>query len=302
MKSILFFFLLLFGMGINLWSQKKPEVAETTFQYQDKKLEGFKTSIPEAKPDQVEKNWIKTIERGTRSKVDLNNTYNMSLMEARIKDVSDSVVDVFSKIEASDSMVYLYSSFVMNDVYIKSSSYSAETALVKDFLFQFAKEQYEEAIKEELKVEETKLKDLEKELDRTVKDKEKMEKDIAGYNSDILEAKNEIMNLEHSLEMTQESLNNQKVNVNSISKTDKEARKAAESTLKGHERDKKKIYRDIEKLQKDIVDYENRIQQNRIDIQSNMTQQVNLTDQINAQSEVVQAIELKLSNLKDMRL
>lgn len=302
MKSIIIPVFLVIGLGINLSAQQKPEVIETAFQYQDKKAEGFKTSIPEVKPDDVEANWIKTIEKGTRSKVNSKSSYNMSLMEAKIKDVSDSVINVYSKIEASDSMVYLYSAFTMNDDYIQSSNYSAETALVKAFLFDFAKEQYEEAIEEELKVEENYLKELEKSLNRAVKDKEKMEKDIAGYNNYILETKNEIMSLENSLEMTQESIGSQKVTVNSIPKSDKESRKEARKTLRSYESDKKKIYRSIEKLNKVIVGHENDIQQNRINIQANLKQQSELARQIQEQALVVSAVETKLINIKDMEL
>ncbi|MGC9344996.1 MAG: hypothetical protein ACP5E3_19990, partial [Bacteroidales bacterium] len=79
MKSIILPVFFILGFSLNISAQQKPEVIETAFQYQDKKAEGFKTSIPEVKPDDVEANWIKTIEKGTRSKVNLKSSYNMSL-------------------------------------------------------------------------------------------------------------------------------------------------------------------------------------------------------------------------------
>jgi hypothetical protein len=305
MKRFLSLFLItmisgIFSMG---FSQIKPEVSETQISYQGSKINGFISSIPYAKPDDVKKAWIKTIEKGTKSKVKENGSYDISIADAELDDITDSLLNVYSMIETKDTMIYLHAAFEIGyDEYISSSSYSSEAQLVRLFLFEFAKEQYVEVIEEEFKEEEKKLKGLEKELNQLVRDKVKLEKSIEDFNNDILVANDEIRGFEYDSQVKQNEINEQKVKVGSISPSNKEALKEAESFLKDLEKEKKRIFRSIEKNQKDIVGYNSKINQAKLDIQTNINEQSKKRNEIQKQISVVGEVEARLVRLISMDL
>lgn len=303
MKKTAFILSIFFFFGLSSYSQVKPEVKEGTISFQGKSYKGYTTSIPYATPDKVLKAWTKTLEKGTRSKVVNENTYEASIVGAALDDITDSLLNVYSYIESKESATLLHAAFETGpDLFISSDALSAESRLAQLFLFEFARENYAEVIEEEVKAEEKILKDMEKDLNQLVREKIRMEKAIENYNSDILVSEDKIKGLEHDLEMKQEEINKQKQKVAQTPTTNKDLMKEEKSTLKGLERDKQKIFNQIEREQKSIVKSKSDIQQNELDIITNIAEQERQRESIELQKIVVQKVEEKLLNLISMEL
>lgn len=290
-------------LPVLVFSQVKPVVIESTIDYQSGKLDGFIVSISEVKPDDVQKAWVKTLEKGTRSRADVFETYNISIIDAELDDISDSTLNAYSTIKAIDTLVILNVAFeIAPNEYISSSNYRSEAALTKLFLFDFARKQYMEVLKEKLKEEEKELKSLERDMNKAERDKEKMEKDIVAYDNDILQAEESIMDLEYDLDKKQEEIVAQKEKVSIISPSNEEFKKEAEDVLKDLEKDRKKIFRDIEKNKKDIVKFNSKIQKTELDIAENISEQEIIRQMISEQQIDVSKAEKKLRMVEEMEL
>lgn len=303
MKKIYFFFLFLAFYAFSIQGQVKPVIDESSFKFQGDMVDGFTITIPYDKPDDVQKAWIKTIEKGSKQKAVVSGSSEIAIEQALLKAISDSTINIYSKIESTDTAVYLYSAFKMySGDFIQSGTFSSEATRARVFLFDFAKSQYSETLKEEGKAEEGKLKDLEKELKKMINDKDGMEKKIAKYNNDILRAEDEISEYEHDLGIKQDELGDQKRGLASIPSANTEAVKEQKAAVKSVEKDKKKIYRSIKRNQKKIVGYKNKIQQLEMNIQTNLLDQEKQRERIIKQSGEVQKASARMETLKIMRL
>lgn len=303
MKKNYFSFLFLAFYAFSIQGQVKPAIDESSFKFQGDKVEGFTTTIPYVNPDDVQKSWIKAIQKGSKQKAVVSGSSEISIDQALLKAISDSTLNIYSKIESTDTAVYLFSAFKMySGDFIQPGTFSSEATLARKFLFDFAKSQYSETLKDELKTEESKLKDLEKELKKMIKDKDGMEKEIAKYNNDILRAQDEISGYEHDLGLKQDELGDQKRGLAAIPAANTEAVKEQKAALKSVEKDKKKIYRSIKKNQKKIVGYNNKIQQLEMNIQTNLGDQEKQRERIIEQSGVVQKASARMETLKNMKL
>jgi len=85
------------------------------------------------------------------------------------------------------------------DQYIERVTGEAELAKAKTFLFDFAKKQYIDLVTEQVKAEENKLKDLERELGSLEKDQTGMEKSIRSNNRLISYEKEKLIELNNEL-------------------------------------------------------------------------------------------------------
>lgn len=296
-------FLFTFFTGFHASGQIRPQVREAELKINGSSMNGFIVSVPYVKPDEVKKDWIRLIEKGTKSKVELYENSEILLNGANLKDISDSSMNIYSKVVSNDTASFLQAAFEIKDFgFINSGEYSTEATLIRTMMFNFARDEYSDVVEDELKSEEKTLKDLEKELDKTIQEKDKMEKEIIKYESDIMVTKDKILNLEYDLKTQQQAINDQKTTVSKISKDNKDEKKTQEEVLKDLEKEKKRIFKDIENGQKDIVEYNSKIQENKLDIIGNLSDQETLREKISGQEKIVEQIAAELKTLKDMQL
>src|SRR4030042_3979133 len=161
-----------------LHAQKPIVISEDSIPFGISKYPGFSVTIPEVDFELVQKNWIKEVETGTKSNV-VNENQELSIFGALIKDLSENPINVYSKITDRDTLVEILVSIELKkDQYIGSQPGDPSLITAKAYLKDFAKEQYINLIKEELQVEERKLKDLQNELNVLKNSKSRMEKTI----------------------------------------------------------------------------------------------------------------------------
>ena len=185
MKSIRLIIILTLISCVWVNAQKPIITSEDSIKIGNSMLPAISVLIPEVKYDKVLKNWTKQLETGTKSKL-MSERGEMTILGANIKSITPNAINIYSVLSDRDSALYLAASFELKkDMYIDRSSGETELSKAKEFIFEFAKQEYIDLASEELKSEENKLKDLEKELGSLEKSQSGMEKSIRKNNRTI---------------------------------------------------------------------------------------------------------------------
>ena len=100
-RSYLILCLALLVAAPGLFGQKPIKVLEDSVQFGNYIYPGFNVTIPEAGYDKILKDWTKTQENGTKSKVQTENG-EMTIFGAIIKEVSPAPVNIYSRIMNED--------------------------------------------------------------------------------------------------------------------------------------------------------------------------------------------------------
>src|SRR5512133_3761100 len=87
---------------IGSMAQKPIEVSEDTLKFGNSSMPAFSVTIPEADYDKTMKEWTKTLQSGTKSKIVSDNKKEMSIFGERIKQISDNPVNIYSKLDNKD--------------------------------------------------------------------------------------------------------------------------------------------------------------------------------------------------------
>lgn len=297
MKSIKSLFLLTFLLMSGLLTAQKPILlTEDSVSFSNGKYPGFRVIIPEVSYDRVEKNWIKEMQSGTKSKVVVENGL-MSIFGAYLKSVSPTPINVYSRLTDQDSALCLMASMELKkDVYIEKANGETELAAARAFLKQFAKEQYLDFVKDELTMEEKKLKDLNGELSSLQNNKSRMQKSIQSNNTTIKTEQDNIV-----LQNTEISKLTMEIQTQSEQLTSMEEGAAKEEKagyLKELDKKKKKLMNDVESSGNKINKANNEIDEANRDIPKNESQQDVVREKIARQEVVVQQFTNKYNNVK----
>jgi len=177
-KTIPVFLLMCLLHSGAVMSQKPIELKEDSISFGAHSYPGITVSIPEVAYESVQKNWVKALESGTKSKaVYENGVY--TLFGGNIKEISPNPVNIYSKLDSRDSIVYLLATVELKkETYVQKGTAETELAGMKTYLKDFAKEQYLELAKKQLDEQEKALRTLEKELSSYQKDESDLEKSI----------------------------------------------------------------------------------------------------------------------------
>lgn len=201
MKTIPVLIICLFVTGAALNAQKPVTVKESDIQFKHGSIPGFIVTIPEVPKKTIEDAWVKILEKGTKSTVQ-RDFEEMTIFGAIIKDVAGGPINVYSYIKQStDSVVTLAVAFELKkDEYLTSASRDFEAGKTKDFLFKFAKDHYLELAKDQMQVEEKKLRKIENNLSSLQNEKNRLERKVQSDTTSITETKQELVVLRANLE------------------------------------------------------------------------------------------------------
>jgi peptidoglycan hydrolase CwlO-like protein len=221
----------------------------------------------------------------------------MTIFGAKIKDISTNPINVYSKLIKLDSMVKLTASFELKkDQYIDRKGTAAEFSKAENFLKQFAKDKYIELVKDQVNVEDKKLRDIEKELASLEKEKTKMQKSISSNNTTIANEK--------------ENITVQNNEITTVSAAIVDHNKLLDTMRTGPDKDEKVKY--IKELEKRKKKAQSSLEssQNRIDKANNDTDKTNgeipknekMQEQVNEKIQNQQAVLAKFTDkLKKIR-
>ncbi len=276
-------------------AQMPVTLAEDSVKFGSRYFPGYWLSIPEAKPEVVKANWIKAVEKGTKSKVQINNN-EITLFGAILPNFKAGSVNIMSKLENGDSLVQLFVSVESaRDVYIGVSS--EEYDILSDYLKKFGKDQYIIVAKEQLSVEQSSLKKLEKEFKSARRDKGKFEKSIQSSKVNITQQKDKINSINKEIEMLDIKIDNSTTLLSTMD--DGDAKKSKKSELKSLQKKKKSLLKAINSAESRISKANTSIGDNNKNIDLNGTTQSELSDKITKQKLSVDLYSKKLKTIEE---
>jgi peptidoglycan hydrolase CwlO-like protein len=297
MKPIKYLFLLAFVATSGWVTAQKPIIlTEDSLSFGTSKYPGFTVSVPEVNYDRAEKNWIKELQSGTKSKVIVENG-EMSIFGAIIKDISPNPMNVYSKLVNQDSMLYLMVTIELKkDQYIEKANGDAELTAAKTYLKQFAKDQYLDLVKGELHEEEKKLKDLNSDLNSLQNEKTRMQKSIQSNRTNITSEKDNIVLQNNELAKLTVEIETQNNQLTSMEEG--AAKEEKSSYIKDLEKSKKKLLNSIESSENKISRANSEIDEADRNIPKNESQQETMRGKIAQQEAVVQRFTNKHNTVK----
>lgn len=299
MKKLLLFSLLVIISSIGIKAQKPITVSEDSLKVGNNKLPGISVVIPEVDYEKTLKNWIKAQESGTKSKVVIEGSA-MSIFGAIVKNVSETPVNIYSSLMDRDSVLNLVVTYEMKkDEYISKATGESDYARARSYLFDFAKEQYIDLVNEQVKVEENRLKDLEKELGSLEKDQTGMEKGIRSSNRLITSEQDKLIVVNNELTSVTAAIIEHNKQLDEMEPGDTKDEKA--KFIKDLERQKKRILKSIKKSENRISKADKSIDNSNRAIPRNDDTQERTRRRISDQEAVLQKFVDKLNKVKSFK-
>ncbi len=294
MKKILFLSSILLISLTSIKAQKAVTLAEDSVKFGSRYFPGFWVTIPETKPADVKTNWIKTIEKGTRSKVTIE-LNEMTLFGAILPEVYKGSVNVISKTVDQDSVVQLFVCIeTTRDNFITSGS--GEYDNLKAYFLKFAKNQYIDVVRKQLSAEEDILRKFNKELKSFRSSNNRFEKGIQSAKVTINQQNDKIDGIKKEIDILDIRIGNSSTAVSVLEEGDD--KNVKQSELKTYQKKKKSLLNSINSTENRISKANTTIQDNQRDIELNADIQNDLTEKINQQKLVIASFQQKLKNVQ----
>ncbi|MBN2481735.1 MAG: hypothetical protein JXB19_08350 [Bacteroidales bacterium] len=277
-------------------AQKPIEVFEDNVAFADADHPGITVTIPEVGYETVEKNWIRTIESGTKSKAVYENGA-WSIFGANIKSISPTPVNIYSRLVGQDTLVKLLVSIELKkDFYAERGLAESEYTSAKNFIRQFAKDQYVNFAKDQLEAEENKLRDIENELKGFQKQESKLEKAIRKSESTIKNENDNLVVLNNELSTLTEEIISQNEQV--VLLEEGAAKEERLKYIRDLEKRKTKVTKNINKAKNKISKAENAIRDANSRIPKEESLQNTTKERIAAQESVVAQFRAKVKAIE----
>jgi len=300
MKTFLASFIVCFVLSVSGIAQKAIVITEGPVTFTHGNTPGIAISIPEVSFKKVQDSWIKSLEKGTKSKVQ-NENNELSIFGAIIKDIAPAPINVYSYVKDNDTAILLAATFELKkDVYVSMENNAEGFAKAKLYLLEFAKGHYLELAKEQLDNEVKKLSKLEGDLKSLENDKIKLEKMIQSNTTTIGATNDELVILRTNLLSLNDELLAQTNQYNALEEGP--AKEEKKKYIEDLEKRIKKTTREVESGEKKIVDMQAEIDKAQSDlIPTNLKEQEQTRKAIDQQKEVVNTYQTKYNTIKDYR-
>lgn len=254
---------------------------------------GLQVDINSASMKDVEKDWIKMLENGVRSKVTRGNNEIM-LFDAKIQGVNDSLNIYSSLLEYSDK-VQVNAFFHIPSGFVTAQN-EFEYLSAKKFLREFAQEVYKELKEDEIDDQESVIKDLEKDLKKLIKANDKIHKDINSEEREIERTKDQLRINDGERELVRRQIIQQKDKMLSLQNED--LRKIEEKQLKSLEKDLSKLEKTNDKANKKIDKCEANIRSLRRELQKSQDAITRKENEVQEQKQQLRHMESIFEDLK----
>lgn len=295
-RSLLYLCIALLASAPGLNGQKPIKVLEDSVQFGNYLYPGFNVTIPEANYDKILKNWIKAQESGTKSKVQTENG-EMTIFGAIIKEVSSAPVNIYSRLMNEDTLSRLMVSIELKkDQYVEAAVGDIQLTSARNYLKEFAKDQYIDFIKGELAAEEKILRDLKQELGSLENSKERTQKTAKNKRNTVNDEQEKLLVKHNELSL----LSNEIIGKNNemMAMPVGAGRDAMAAQIKELEKRRKQLQKEIGKSESRIRKAKSDIDQADRAIPRNESEQNVMKSKIDAQQAVVQKFIDKLNTVK----
>lgn len=293
-------FLLLFVLSVPflVWAQSTIAVEQSAQTFSRGEQPSYRVLIPGGKLKDVSNDWNKYLKTKSKGKVEeLNGEF--VIYGAVNKNVAADGFNVFSKLLETTEGVQLTAWFMRSDsTFMSWKTDENQSKAVEKYMSDFAAAEYRDVVGTELKGEQKKLDELEKELKGFINDEEKSSKNINESERTIERTKTEIKTNEGDQKLKNDQVTKQKAVVESLKATPGDAYKEADKTLKGFENELKKLINENEKMHKQIDKAEKDIREERRNIDKSRQDQNAKRADIDKQRAVVKQVQEKLDGIK----
>ena len=280
----------------SLNGQKPIKVLEDSIRFGSYLLPGFNVTIPEADFNNALKNWVRLQETGTKSKVQTESG-DMTIFGAIFRQISPAPVNVYSRLMNEDTLSRLFVTIELKkDQYVDAASGDIQLTSAKDFLKEYAKSQYIEAIKGQLAAEEKILRDLNRELSSLQNSKSRTQKTARNKRNAVNDEQERLFVRNNELSLLSVEIINR--NNEMIAMPVGPGREAMEAQIKDLEKRRRKLQNDIGRSENKIRKARSDINQADRSIPRNENEQEVMKTKIDAQQEVVQRFIDKLNTVK----
>ncbi|GAB1404294.1 hypothetical protein MASR1M74_14730 [Lentimicrobium sp.] len=254
---------------------------------------GLWVNIPESSIADIEKDWKKKLEKGTKSKV-LNKENEMTIFGAQWGDISPEPVNVFSRFKEADSASRLFVAVELKrDEFITKQS--PQYTALENMLVSFAKDKYLSVANDQLANESKKLKDLEKNLESLRKNKQKLESQIKTEQTAIDQENYRMVTTQKELEEINKNLT---LMATELATLDEAERKSKEAEIKNLEKQKKSNLKNISSSESKVSKSTDSIADKNTAIAINLKEQSEVMTAIADQTMVVRKYESKVNTIK----
>jgi hypothetical protein len=291
------FFYCCVSLSFNTFGQKEIVVDEAPRAMSRDTQFSYLVDIPQATLKTTEKNWLSYLSDGSKGTATFVNGEHLQT-EVNNKNISFQPVNIYSKlIETNEGVRLTVWITEKNFSFIANNPNSIEDLAIQKFVRDFAVKEYKEAVQEELKTEQNKQKELEKNSNNTTKDYEHSNAKISKNQRSILQSKDNISTNTADIARTTLKIEEQKKMVEQTA-ADPNANKGAKKTLHDLEKSKESLQKENNRSNKKIGDAEKEIREeikNTDNVQQKETFQ---TPALEAQKLKVNNIQTKLNNIK----
>lgn len=248
MKKFTFIFpVLLFAFAAK--AQEQVVVQTKMMTTQNGNVPAYQVIIPQALQPKVLKEWSRMIvnETGRKErKKPVITKSEYSIDSVFIKQITEEPLNVNTTFMQKANGVEMLAAISLNGQYIDTAN-PVFNERVSNYIRNFAIEQYQEAVKEELDQEQHNLELLNEKLDQLVKENTKYKKNIASYNNDTIDLKQDIILQNKLKEGKNQEIYQQEINV-SRAKSDPVKFKEQKKKLDGMKQERKQISNKIKKM------------------------------------------------------
>jgi chromosome segregation ATPase len=293
MKSfVAILFLIAFSsLGIN--AQKPIVVTEDSLEMGKAVLPSLSVNIPEANYEKVMKAWKKELESMSKSKIVVDKD-DITMYGAKLKSVSPDPVNVYSKLVPLDSAVQLTVAFEgKKDEYIDKKAGGLTFTKAKEYLKDFAKNQYLDIAKDQADNEDKKLRDLQKDLSSLEKDKSRLQKRIEADSVSLLREDDNVKIQRNELE----SLSAEVIDQKNTPQAEAGSKEKADY-IKNLDKRKNKALDEIESSQNKMNKLRNEMDKARGEIPANERSQDELKIKIEAQQKIADKFADKVKTIE----
>lgn len=283
--------------ALNAIGQKPIYISEDSVLVGNSLHPGLTVTIPEVDFNKTLKNWIKEQENGTKSKVVTDNG-EMSIFGAIRKDISPNPINIYSILQNEDTLQFLMVSIELKkDQYVEPASGDIQMTAARNFLKDFAKNQYIDFIKDEVAEQEKILRELNNELNGLQKNESKTKKGAQSSKNVIRDEQDKLIVRNNELNQLSTEIINQ--NNLLISMEAGPGREAKAAQIKELDKRKSKLQREIQSADNKISKSKSRIDQADRALPRNDVDQQRMNERIGEQEAVVRRYMDKLNTVRN---
>jgi hypothetical protein len=257
----------------------------------------YLVDIPQTTLKITEKNWLNYVSANSKGAATFVNGEHLQT-EVINKNISFQPVNIYSKLVETSEGVRLTVWITEKDFsFIANNPNSIEDLAIQKYVRDFAVTEYKEAVQEELKTEQNKQKELEKNVNTSNKDYEHSNKKISNEQRSILQSKDNISTNTADVNRTTLKIEEQKKMVEKTA-ADPNATKGAKKTLRKLEKAKENLQKENTKLSKKIEDAERDIREEIKNTDNAQQKEALQNPELEAQKIKVNDIQTKLNDIK----